>query len=530
MVDRSRLALLGHAAARFVPAIDSGPVTYRIQEPRGLSWSVEEFRRAAEDEARPVGERLGAAELYWLGSALRRESLGGDAFERHFEVLVSLVDALPEEPAFAALATDALRAHREVVGPAGDSEDATRERFLAREVVRLCVRVDPDNGYFDLFAAEVAVADARVEEARQSLVLAARAPIVDSRLRTRSAAAHAFLSARGLPELETREFLLDDAYTDSNYSSGELLERLAAELGRFDTSAAGGDDDRWMETFLAIHECGLRLAEAALLKIDARQALAAANVYLDAIRAGATARAVAIPRVGEGGRGVRAMVECLAAAGYTHGASAVEESVRGERAALRAQASSRTRSRRGSELVLPLTAAHGILVSWALLAWAAGLLLLPWARPWVRKTRAEKAKSLSLPGLDFLAAVAPFLLIVWMGHDGIFPLDQPIRRFEWISIFGGPPPFVVLLPLLSAVVLALPHLAVAAHRNLRSFAARASGFFLVLGCVFFLGFAVTTPILERLRGIRQAELAGLVSQPAVVDGRPAWPAVSRDDS
>src|SRR5690606_27488239 len=161
VADRSRLALLGQAAARVLPTLDAGPVTYRVDEPRGLSWSVGEFRRAAEEEGRPVAERLGAAELYWLGLALRRDGLTEDAFDEPFEFLVSLVDLLPEEPAFAALAVDALRAHREVVGPAGDPDVAQRERILAREVVRLLMAVDPDNGYFDLFAAEVALDDGR---------------------------------------------------------------------------------------------------------------------------------------------------------------------------------------------------------------------------------------------------------------------------------------------------------------------------------------------------------------------------------
>ncbi len=559
LVDRSRLALLGQAAARVVPSVDAGPVTYRVDEPRGLSWTVEEFRRAAEDDDLPIGERLGAAELYWLALALRRDALGQETFDEPFELLLALADALPEEPAFAGLAADALRAHREVVGPAGDPDVALREGMLAREVVRLLTRIDPDNGYFDLLAAEIALADERIEEARQSLVLAARAPVVDSRLRHRSASAHAFLSSRGLPDLETCEFLLDDAYEDRNYSSGELLERIADRIGRADAGRLGGEDKhRWMETFLSLHQCAERLAEAALLKTDARQALAAPNVYLDALRAAPTVTARDVPRVGEGTRGVKAMAERLAAAGYTHGASGLEDSVRGESGALRSHVNARTRSRRVGELVLPLSAAHGILVRWALLAWVTGLLLLPWVRrrrkedgdaapaesaaaarrversertgrPIRSRRRRDPSAAWTLPGLDFLAAVAPFALLVWIGHDGIFPLERPIRRSEWIAMFGGPPLFVVLLPLLSAAVLAIPHLLIASQRNLRAYATRASGFFLVFGCLFFLGFAVTTPILGKLRGIRQAELAAHVSNPGPEVGVPIWPAPPTDE-
>src|SRR5690606_25604062 len=158
------------------------------------------------------------------------------------------------------------------------------------------------------------------------------------------------------------------------------------------------------------------------------------SAYLDAIRSSTAFRMEGVPRVGEGSRGVKAMVERLASAGYSHGARSVEESVHGAAGALRSHVNSRVRPRRGTDLVLPLSAAHGILVRWALVAWRAGLLLLPFARRGqpqepvadaaardvppapppsspaaarvVRKGRRRREKrSSSLPGLDFVAAV-----------------------------------------------------------------------------------------------------------------------------
>ncbi len=517
LMDERRAELLGAAASRIVPAGAGDHLTYRVDGPRGISvGSAPLFRGFALDPKRAPRQRLGAAELYWLNVSLGGAGFHGEAFDDHFELLIDLADELPEEPAFGALAIDALRAHRNASGAGGSEEEAERERVLSREVSRICAARDVDNGFYDLFEAELALGDGRFEEARTSLIAASRAPYVDSMLRRRSAAAFHQLRSLGLPGLEAREFLIDDGYARRDFSGGDLLERVASELGRQDARRIDAEPGLWIETFVALHRIGWRLVETAWLEMDAAQARSAANAYLDGVRAGVRNLHRPVPRPLTDGRSIGAMSERLAAAGYARGAAMIQEAEAGELARAMNQAGQRRRGRRSSEQILRVTAAHGILLPWALVSVAAALLLLPTA---LRASR-RRVPIPSSAGLDFAAALFPIGCLIFAGSQGIYPFSRSVRGFEWIETLGTPPFVIYLTPLLAAVVLTAPHLLLPRFRNGVSYGRRLAGFFAGYGLLLLLTFAATATQIQDERARRELVLNGSILS---LPDQPVWP-------
>ena len=519
-LDGNRMALLGAAARRFVPHGPTGLITYRFEEPAGLLRYVDEFRDVALDFGRPDLERLGAAELYRVCALLRGDSYRGEEFDHHFETLLGVAVDLAHDPAAVALVIDALRAHRAVLGRLDQDQEAV-ETQLVREVLRLARGQAPDNGFFELFACEIALSEGRQPEARDALLRAARLPYADSMLRQRSAGAYAFLRARGLPDLEAREFLLDDVYSGQGLGPGELLDDLAHQLGVLDAGLLELGQDHWMESFLAVHTLGVRLLEAALLSLDGEQAVAAENTYLQAL-GGALARdGTGIPRAADPGFGGEQLRQQLVAAGFTHGAAQLKPDREFVRELLRSSGSAAARGAPGSDRVIRATAAHALLVPWIAVSLAVFLVLLAGAL----KARRRKVPIPSSPGIFVIAALTPFGLLVYLGSRGLFPFEQIGVVRDWFSVLAQPSPTLFLVPLVSGVVIVLQHLCLPRFRTVGAACRRLSSFYLVFAVLLFLAFAATSPILEGLRQVRLESLQGLVVTPP---GQVIWPALHVD--
>ena len=523
-LDRTRAELLEGAVGRFLPHVVTGQLAYRFDEPRGLSRYVDEFRESALDHQRSSLERLGAAELYWICAWLEGDGFEGEKFERHLELLLNVSMDLEGEPAATALVADAMRAHRSVLGPL-DARQEAEERLLVREVLLLARSHDPSNGFYDLFAAEVALFEGRISEARDSLLMASRAPFVDSMLRARSAAAYAFLRGRGLLDLEAREFLLDDAYFGRGLSSGEMLDELAQELGRIDANGVAGsagsaaDSTDWMEVFLAIHGTGIKLVKSELLVRDGRQASEAEESYLQALAGGLPIGNSFIPRSTTPGPGERLLQQRLVGSGYTQGAA----SLAGDREFVRAALDPSTRSgpprlRRflGGDQAVRTTAAHAIFLPWIAVSLLLSLLLLPAST----RARRRKVQAPSSPGIFVVAALTPAGLLVYLGSRGFYPFHDGGVVRDWFEVLARPSPTLFLLPLVAAVVVALPHLMTARYRSFGSLSRRLSSFFMVYAVLLFLGFAACAPPLSERR---EARLNSLSNRVVAVPGEPEWP-------
>ncbi|MFH0943578.1 MAG: hypothetical protein V2A76_00110 [Planctomycetota bacterium] len=539
-LDRTRAELLAGAVGRFLPHEVTGQLAYRFDEPRGLARYIEEFGESALDPERSSVERLGAAELYWICAWLAGDGFEGERFEHHLELLLDVSMDLEEEPAATALVVDVVRAHRSVLGPLDGRQEA-EERLLVREVLRLARSHDPNNGFLDLIAAEVALFEGRIEEARDSLLMAARAPYVDSKLRPRSVAAYAFLRGRGLLDLEAREFLLEDAYFGRGLSSGETLENVAHELGRIDAVEVSGipgsspGSDGWMETFLAIHGTGIKLLNSELLVRDGRQAVEAEESYLQALAAGLPPGNSSIPRSANPGPSGWLLWQRLVGAGYTEGAATLESDREFVRAALDPSYRSgpaRRRASLGSDQVVRATAAHAIFLPWIAVSLALSLLLLPAAA----RARRRKVPTPSSPGIFVIAALTPAGLLVYLGSRGLYPFHhmsgvmdlEPAGGVvweasavgDWLAVLAQPSPVLFLLPLVAAVVILLPHLVNARFRSFGSVSRRLSGFFLAYAVLLFLAFAACAPLLGDRR---QARLDSLSSRVVALPGQPEWP-------
>jgi len=528
-LDGRRVELLREAARRFLPHGPTGVMVYRFEEPAGLSAYLDDFREAALDPDRPDLERLGAAELYRVAAMLAGDSYEGEAFNRHFEVLLDVAIELAYEPAAVALVVDTLRAHRAVLGRLGEDQEAI-ETVLVRDVLRLARSQAPSNGFFELFACETALSEGRHEEARDALLRAARMPCSDSMLRQRSASAYAFLRARGLPDLEAREFLIDDVYSGQGLGPGELLDDVAQQLGALDTGAAELRPELWMETFLAVHTLGVRLLETALLSLDGQQAVSAEGTYLQAVGGTRTVDGSPIPRGVEPGFGGEQLRQQLVSAGFTHGAALLDSdrvlvqellSPSGAGPGSIGSIGRSGRSTPDSGRAIQATAAHALFVPWIALSLLIVLLLSPAAV----RARRRQVPVPSSPGIFVIAALTPVGLLLYLGSRGLFPFERVGGVAHFLNVLAEPPPAIFLMPLVSCAVIALQHLLPLGQRRyltLGAISRRLSSFYLVFAILLFLAFAATAPILDQRRQARLESLSSLIVSPA---DQAAWPAL-----
>lgn len=512
-LDASRLELLESGLRRYLPGDLSGRLAYRLEAPGGVRSYSDRFRDAALDPERTAVERLGAAELFWL-CADPGQAYQGEEFERHLEVLLAAAADLPEEPAACALVVEALRAHRTALGLSLDRQ-GSGESLLARELIRLSRSHDPDNGYFDLFAAEVALSEGRIAEARDSLVRASRTRYLDPLIRHRSAAAYHFLRGLGLPDLETREFLLGDAYPVRGSSAAEMLEGIGRQLGQLDASGEAEDQDEWIETCLAVHDACLDLSVSALLKQDVYQAVDGEAAYLEAVRSGVAGLRGA---GGPSGRSERELLEAaITAAGFTHGAARL----RRDAALLRTLDLETRRDRSHSADVIRLTAAHALFLPWIAASLLAALLCLPAAI----RGRRRKVPIPSSPGIFLAAALTPIGLLLFLGMNELYPFQRADFGRNWLAALAHPERVVYLFPLVASLVVCLPHVLMSRYRNLASFSRRAAAFFLAYALLLLLAFAATAPLVDEQRRLRASDLNGLLLER---DGLSAWPGIGTD--
>lgn len=517
LLDRERLALVEEDAARIAGALPliEPPIT-AVQRAR-LAASAEQFRAIALDPDRAPHERLGASELLWQCRRIG-EAAGGP--ESRATDLDDLFDAAAETglPAQVALLVDAARCYA-----ADGAIHADLQADIEQRAVALGLQLDPENGWFELAAAASAAASGRMEEARDLVQRASRAPRIDGYPRERSAAAYQLLRARGVPDLDARVLLLGDVFNGFEVQSGALLDAAAEALALAARGpAAGAAGSAWMDDYAALSAAGRKVLDSALLHEDARRALAAADRYAAELRP-------AELRAAEAGRGTRrgGVADVLQAAGFSS-AVALAREVAEIRANLERdlerQLSARVR-RQGrrppsAERVLLNSAAHGILLGFA------GVALLAWAslRALGRGSSPQPAPGAPAPlalGPWVLAAAVPPFLVWHLGQRGLWPFDA--AGGDWYRQLGAPTTALLLLPLAALPFAALPLLA---HRGTRGRIPLARGLALFFGgyaLVLAVVYAASTPAIVRQRDACSRALdSDLIDDLWRVD-RPRWP-------
>lgn len=241
---------------------------------RRVEWT-ERARAACLDHDLDPTLRLGAAEafrrfaLYGLGSAddAGLAVLEDVAADRVGDVAIDLllIDVLREriltETGSAALTTDA-------------------ESRLA-DLLRVAER-DGAGPIVDLIESWLQLGTRRTNEARDALVRAARTPGIDDGVRMRTAAAHRWLTSRGVADLDAREFLVFDEQEASALSIGETIDGIASAFASADASTqqrTGRADAAIPVTWRALDRAARDAVGAALLTRHAATGVSAAKRY-----------------------------------------------------------------------------------------------------------------------------------------------------------------------------------------------------------------------------------------------------------
>ena len=493
--DPARLHLLRQAAYRHLPTSWSGRFAIDVERPESLRGRRADLATAVIDRDLPVTLRLGAAELLLGVADLTGEVGDGPAFERLYATLWEAVTDAPQEPALAAVLVDAARLQRRHAwnGPPGAADDV-----VARHAARLAREADVDNGYPTLLLVDVALSSARMEEGRDLLVEASRASRVDGYPRRRAAAAAAYLESRGVAGLDAWEFVIGLALGDAGAAPADWLRDLGVTLGDHDAAQADADPDRWIRTYLAIHECAVGLMRSSLT-VDAANAVSRADLsYLSRVRG-------AVPAL-SGAQGVQlddVVLEQFASAGYTRGFATLVENRR-EATGLRVSFERRRRkveaTMHDTTEVELVTAMHSLLVPWS----ATSLLLAILALCLVAVTSRPK----SIPGsltLAVGAVIAQGLVVVYLGGHELFPLRPPPGE-HWIFALERPHWLVYALPLVSLPVMLAPYLVRKELRTKAVLSRVAGGFHLGLSALLLLLFATTAPFVDELRDKRRDAL------------------------